>query len=46
MYEKQITLLRQKISSVQINVQESTNNLSIAIETAPKQDDVNYDHLD
>ena len=30
---------------VEEEVQESFNNLSIAIETAPKENEPNYDHL-
>ena len=46
MFKKKITMLEQKIEDIQLEVKESTNNLSIAIETAPKADDVYYDHLD
>ena len=46
MYAKQIGLLKQKIAEVQLDVNESTTNLSIAIETTPKPNEINYDHLD
>ena len=46
MYENQIKRIKQKIAEVQLNVEESTHDLSIAIETAPKQTDQTYDHLD
>lgn len=46
MFKKKITMLEQKIEDIELEVKESTNNLSIAIETAPKADDVYYDHLD
>ena len=46
MYEKQIELIKQKIAEVQMDMRTSTHDLSIAIETAPKQSDTNYDHLE
>ena len=46
LYSKKIALLKQKIEETNIELNESTANLSIAFETTPRQNEANYDHLD